>query len=127
MKYIFFNCAIILEIFSSDVFFCSTYLSFSRCGFRLDCAFVRNHCKRSFRGISAQSCKYGVIIRRYCVMQQPDGNSFCGDVVSDSFNKTSRDEDEILDQIYESKYIRIIIMMILILYTIIRKCILTLQ
>ena len=46
---------------------------------------------------------------------QSDGNSFYGDVVSDSFNKISRDEDNILDQIYSSKYIRIIIMMILIL------------
>ena len=31
---------------------------------------------------------------------QSDGNSFCGDVVLDSFNKESRDEDNILDQIY---------------------------
>ena len=28
-----------------------------------------------------------------------------GDVVPDSFNKTSRDEDYILDQIFKSKYI----------------------
>ena len=47
---------------------------------------------------------------------QSDGNSFSEDVVSDS--KTSRDEDKILDQIYKSKYIRIIIM---ILYDIITK------
>ena len=33
-----------------------------------------------------------------CVMQS-DGNSFYGDVVLESFNKTSRDEDNILDQI----------------------------
>ena len=32
----------------------------------------------------------------YSVMQF-DGNSFCGDVVLDSFNKSSRDEDIILD------------------------------
>ena len=38
----------------------------------------------------------------------------CGDVVLDSLNKTSRDEDNILDKIYKSKYVRIIIMMILI-------------
>ena len=44
----------------------------------------------------------------------------------DSFNKTYRDEDDILDQIYESKYIRIFIMMISILYTILRICKLTL-
>ena len=34
---------------------------------------------------------------------QSDGNSFCGDVVLDSFNKASRDEDQILDQIYHFK------------------------
>ena len=45
---------------------------------------------------------------------QSDGNSFCGVVVSDSFNKTSRHKDKILEQMYKSKYIRIIIMMILI-------------
>ena len=31
---------------------------------------------------------------------QSDGNSFCGDIVLDSFNKAYRDEDNILDQIY---------------------------
>ena len=36
----------------------------------------------------------------YSVMQS-DGNSFCGDVVSDSFKKASRDEDNILDQVYK--------------------------
>ena len=58
---------------------------------------------------------------------QSDGNSFCGDVVSESFDKTSQDEDKILDQIYKSKYFRIIIVMISIPYNIMRKCILTLQ
>ena len=58
---------------------------------------------------------------------QSGENSFYRDVVSDSFNKTSRDEDNILDQIYESKYVWSIIMMISILYNIVRKCILTLQ
>ena len=62
----------------------------------------------------------------YSVMQS-DGNSFCGDVFSDSFNKISRDEDSILYPIYNIKYVRIIIMLILILYNFIRKCILTLQ
>ena len=62
----------------------------------------------------------------YSVMQS-DGNNFYGYVVWDSFNKKSRDEDNILEQIYSSKYVRIIIMMILILYKIIRKSILTLQ
>ena len=32
---------------------------------------------------------------------QSDGNSFCGDVVLDSFNMQYRDEDSILDQIHE--------------------------
>ena len=54
---------------------------------------------------------------------QSDGNSFYGDVVSDRFTKTFWDEDNILDQIYKIKYVRIIFMMILILYNIIRKCI----
>ena len=58
---------------------------------------------------------------------QSDGNSSCWDVVSDSFNKTYRDEDNILNQVYQSKYVLISIMMILILYNIIRKYILTLQ
>ena len=35
----------------------------------------------------------------YTVMQS-DGNSLYGNVVSDSFNKTSRDEDNISDPIY---------------------------
>ena len=58
---------------------------------------------------------------------QSDRNSFCGDVVSDSFNKTSRDEDNFIYQIYKSKYVRIGNMMILIAYNITRKCILTLK
>ena len=62
----------------------------------------------------------------YSVMQS-DGHSFCGDVVLNSFNKASRDEDNILDQVWKSKYVRIYIIMILILYHIIRKCILTQQ
>ena len=33
----------------------------------------------------------------------------CGDVV---FNKVSRNEDNILDQIYKSKYVRIFVMLI---------------
>ena len=56
-----------------------------------------------------------------------DGNSFCGDVVSGSFNKNFWDEDHILDQIYNGKHVWINIMMILILYNILRKCILALQ
>ena len=48
----------------------------------------------------------------YCSVMQSDGNSFFGDVVLDSFKKTSRDEDEILDQIYKSKYVRITIIVL---------------
>ena len=62
----------------------------------------------------------------YSVMQS-DGNSIGGDVVSDSFNKTLRDEENILEQIFKSQYGCINIIMILILYNIIRKCLLTLQ
>ena len=50
----------------------------------------------------------------YSVMQS-DGNSFGGDVVSGSFNKTFLDEENILDQIYKSKCFWIILVMILIL------------
>ena len=38
----------------------------------------------------------------YSVMQS-DGNSFCGDVVSDSFNMEYGDEDSILDKKYEKQ------------------------
>ena len=34
---------------------------------------------------------------------QSDGNSFCGDVVLDSFNMSFRDEDSILEQKYEKQ------------------------
>ena len=54
---------------------------------------------------------------------QSDGNRFCGDVVLDNFNKASWDEDNISDQIYKSKYVRIFFM-VLIIYNIIRKCLL---
>ena len=40
------------------------------------------------------------------------GTVFCGDVVLDSFNMSYKDEDNILEQIYKSKYVRIIIMTI---------------
>ena len=55
------------------------------------------------------------------------GNFFGGDVVLNSFNKASRDEDNILDRVYKSKYVRIFIMMTLIPHNIIWKCILTQQ
>ena len=64
--------------------------------------------------------------RHYIIMQSV-GDSFGGDVVSDSFIKTFRDEDNNLDQINRSKYVRIISVMIVILYNNIRKCILTVQ
>ena len=54
---------------------------------------------------------------------QSHGNSFC---VLDSFNKVGMN-DNILDQIYKSKYVRIIFMTILILYNIIRKYLVTKQ
>ena len=47
---------------------------------------------------------------------QSHGNGFSGDVVLDSFNKASLDEDNILDQMYKSKYVWNFIMMILILF-----------
>ena len=62
----------------------------------------------------------------YSVMQS-NGNSFGGHVVLGSFNKTFRYENNILDQICKRKYVQIIFAMILILYNIIRKCILTQQ
>ena len=55
---------------------------------------------------------------------QSDGYSFCGDVVLDILNKASRDVDNIQDQIYQIRYVRIFIMVILILYKIIWNCIL---
>ena len=42
---------------------------------------------------------------------QSDGNSFYGDVISDSF-KTCRGEDKIVDHMYQIKYVYINIMMI---------------
>ena len=36
-------------------------------------------------------------------VMQSDGNSFYGDVVFDSFNKVSRDDDSILYQKYEKQ------------------------
>ena len=56
----------------------------------------------------------------YSVMQS-NGNSFGEDVVLD------KKEDNILDQIYQNRYVRIIFMMILILYNIIQKRLLTQQ
>ena len=52
----------------------------------------------------------------YSVMQS-DGISFSGDVVSDSFNNTSRDEDNILDLKYRSIYVLFSLRMISILKT----------
>ena len=50
----------------------------------------------------------------YSVMQT-DRNSFCGDVVLDSFNMSYRDGESILDQIYTKNDVQLIFMMILIL------------
>ena len=62
----------------------------------------------------------------YSVMQS-DGNSISGDVVLDSFNRAFWDVYNILDQIYKSKYVRINLMIILIFYNTILKCLLTLH
>ena len=55
---------------------------------------------------------------------QSDGNSLCGDVVSDSFHKASPDEENVFKKIYRSKYVRILIMKILNLKSEGAKCIL---
>ena len=60
--------------------------------------------------------------KKFCFL-----HSSSGEKSSESSNKTSWDKDNILDQIYESKYVRIIIMIFLILYNTIRKCIIALQ
>ena len=54
-------------------------------------------------------------------------NSFWGYVVLETFNNVSRDEDNILDQIYIKQIVRIYIMMIFDFHNIIRQCILTLN
>ena len=62
-----------------------------------------------------------LVMYLYSVMQS-GGNSFFGDVVLGSFNMASRDENNIIYQMYESKDVRIFIMTILILYNFIPKC-----
>ena len=69
---------------------------------------------------------YALLCSLYCVMKS-DGNHIFGHVVLDSFNKGSRDEVNILNQIYKNKYVRITIMVFLILYNIVRKYLLTQQ
>ena len=59
--------------------------------------------------------------RQYIQCDAIRSEQFCGDVVSEKFNKTFRDGHNNLDQIYISKYIRIIFVMIFILFNIIRK------
>ena len=54
-------------------------------------------------------------------VMQSDGNVICVEVVLVSFNKASRDENNILDQMHKSKYVRIFIMMILIFLNIFSK------
>ena len=58
---------------------------------------------------------------------QSDGNSIYGDVVLNSFNRAFWDEYNILAQLYKSKYVRVIFMIILILSNIIQKCLLIQQ
>ena len=68
--------------------------------------------------------KIEILKLNYSVMQS-DGNSISGDVVSGSFNRAFWDESNTLGQIYESKYVRISFMIVLILYNTIQKCLLT--
>ena len=58
---------------------------------------------------------------------QADKNNFCGDVDLVSFKKASEDEDNTVDQIHKCDYVRIILIKILILYNMIKKCIHTQQ
>ena len=51
-----------------------------------------------FRGVYAQKLHPGLNIFIYRAMQS-DGNKLCEDGVLDSFNMSSRDEENILDQI----------------------------
>ena len=53
---------------------------------------------------------------------QSDGNSFCKDVVLDSFDNAFREEDNTLDQIYKSRYVQTNLMTILILLRVIVPC-----
>ena len=46
-------------------------------------------------------------------LMESDWNHLFRDVVLDSFNNASRDEDNNLDQIYESEYVRTIFIVIL--------------
>ena len=71
---------------------------------------------------SHRQLKHNMLILWYSVMQS-EGNSFCGDVVLDGFNVSYRDDDSILAQKYESKYLEIFIMKILYLKSYWRKCI----
>ena len=64
-----------------------------------------------FNKVSANMLREDSKVGCYRVMQS-DRNSFCGDVVLESFYKASRDEGSILDQIYKSKYARTIIVKI---------------
>ena len=85
--------------------------------------FQASRCWRALRRTLGAKITFQII---YSVMQS-DGNSIYGDVVLATFNKASRDEENILDQKYKNKYVRIIFTMILILYNIRRKYILTLH
>ena len=56
---------------------------------------------------------------------QSNWNSFCLEIVLDSFNKAYCYEHNILDKISKNKYVFIICMMILFFYNIIQKCLRT--
>ena len=92
---------------------------------------VQRECLTIGAGASVICIRVSPIYRyNHCTVIQCDAirmGTVFAEMFSDSLNKTSRGEDNLLAQIYEIKYVFIIIMMILILYNIIQKCILTLQ
>ena len=63
-----------------------------------------------FCSIKKQSTSVFFILLSYLNMMysvmQSDGNSFCGDVVLDSFNVEYRNEDSILDQIWKTDILK---------------------
>ena len=71
-----------------------------------------------------KSCLGKYLREKIVAVIQYDGNSFCEYVI---FDKAKRYEDNILNQIYQSKNVWNIIMMIFIFYNIKRKCLLTQQ
>ena len=75
--------------------------------------FPTDHCKEN----NAECSELGNSV------MQSEWNRFCGDVVLDSFYKASRNEDNIIDQLYKNKYAGTNIVKNFILDNILRKCI----